>query len=363
MSIGQYPSVGLAEARLIRENAKKSLREGRDPGSLLRLAKIANEQAAANTFAAVASEYRQKLVSEGKSPATLTKIDWIIDDLLGPSIGSRPIAEIKAAEVLAALRQIESRKHFETATRARRVCGQIFRFAVATGRAEYDITHSLKGALTTPKTTHRAAILDKEKFATLLRDIDEYNGSISTKYAMRVLPYLFVRPAELRNMLWAELDFDDGLWRIPAAKLKMRRDHIVPLAKQVVEILKELNGLTGYSKFVFPSAWQSDRPLSENTLNTSLRRLGYDKSEMTSHGFRRTASTFLNEAGFNRDWIERQLAHVDGRSVRGIYNAAEYLDGRREMMQWWADQIGKMKTPLPGVETRRGVGNKTNLVA
>ena len=233
---------------------------------------------------------------------------------------------------------------------ARRLCGQVFRYAIATGRASRDLTQDLRGALTSPKYKPRAAVVDDKGIGQLMRAIEGYQGQGVTAFALKLAPLVFVRPAELRHAEWSEFDLDKTLWRIPAAKMKMRRDHLVPLPRQAAEILQRLRIATGSGRYLFPSAWGSKKPISENTVNGALRRLGYGKEEMCAHGFRRMVSTQLHEAGFNSEWIERQLAHLDGNQIRGIYNAAQYLDGRREMMQWWADRLDQLRADRAVVE-------------
>lgn len=343
IALGEHPTVSLADARGIREKVKQTLRDGRDPAQEKRMERINRAAAQGYTFAAIADELRAKLEKEERAPATLARHDWIFELYLKNTIGPRPVSELRAPEVLHALKKIEDRGRHETASRARRLCSQVFRLAIATGRLEHDPTQHLRGALVAAKPQNRASITDPRKLGGLLRSIDIFEGQATTMYALRMLPYVFVRPFEIRHAEWREIDFDNAIWRIAANKMKMRREHIVPLANQVVDLLKGLQPLTSYSRYVFPSLIAPDRPLSENTLNSALRRLGYEKDEICTHGFRHTASTMLNEQGFNRDWIERQLAHVDGDSVRGAYNAALYLEGRRTMMQWWADRLDELR--------------------
>lgn len=222
-------------------------------------------------------------------------------------------------------------------------CGQIFRYAVATGRAERNPAADLRGALAPVKTTHRAAITEPDGFAELLRAIDGYSGSFITASALRLAPLVFVRPGELRQAEWTEIDLERAEWRIPAARMKMRADHIVPLAQQSLAILRALQPLTGQGRFVFPSLRSMTRPMSDNTINAALRRLGYDKTQMTGHGFRAAASSMLNEQGWNGDVIERQLAHAERNKVRAAYNRAEHLHQRRSMMQAWADYLDALR--------------------
>ena len=260
-----------------------------------------------------------KFEAEGDAPATLKKKRWLLD-FANKELGKRPIAEIKAPEILDALRKIEKRGRHETATRARSTVGAVFRFAIATGRAERDPTADLRGALITPTVTHRATIVEPKAVGALLRAIDGFEGHAVTRYALKLAPLVFVRPGELRQGEWAEFDLADAEWRIPAKKMKMRRPHRVPLAPQALAILRELQEITGGSRYLFPSVRSWHRPISDNTLNAALRRLGYDKTELTIHGLRSTASTLLNESGkWHADAIERQLAHQEANEIRGAY--------------------------------------------
>jgi integrase len=256
-----------------------------------------------------------------------------------PWLGARPIDSITPPELLSALRRIEDRGAIETAHRAHQNCGQVFRYAVATGRAGRDPSADLRGAIPPAKVKHHASITDVKELGDLLRSIEGYKGSFITKCALRIAPLVFVRPGELRKAEWIEFDLDNSEWKIPPERMKMRVQHIVPLAWQATEILRELHALTGNHQYVFPGARTNGRPMSENTINAALRRLGYQSSDMTGHGFRSTASTLLNEQGWNRDAIERQLAHAERDSIRAAYNYAEHLPERRKMMQSWADYL------------------------
>ena len=259
-----------------------------------------------------------------------------------PWIGNRPIKDITAPELLATLRRMESRGALELAHRMREYCGMVFRYAVATGKAERDPSGDLRGALAPVKTKHHASVTDPKKIGELLRAIDGYTGSFMTKCALQLAPLVFVRPGELRTAEWAEFDLDAAEWRIPGEKMKMRDKHIVPLSKQAVEILRSIHPLTGSGRYVFPSVRTTARPMSENTVNAALRRLGYEKNEMTGHGFRSMASTLLHEQGWPHEAIERQLAHAERNKVSAAYNYAEHLPKRREMMQAWADYLGRL---------------------
>lgn len=267
-----------------------------------------------------------------------------------PVLGARPIGEITAPELLATLRKVEARGTLETAHRVHQTCSRVFRYAVATGRAERDPAADLRGAIPPQKQVHRASISDPVRIGELLRAIDGYDGSPITKAGLQLAALTFVRPGELRKAEWTEFDLDGAEWRIPAVRMKMSEQHIVPLAKQAVVILKELQKETGAGHLVFPGARTNGRPMSENTLNAALRRLDYGRDEMTAHGFRSMASTLLNEQGWHRDAIERQLAHAERDGVRAAYNYAEHLPERRKMMQAWANYLDGLRagaTVLP----------------
>lgn len=351
MAFGVYPEVSLAEARLRRDRARAVVREGRDPSverqTERRLAKLS----AGNTFQAIADEWLAK--QRGKLAAvTSAKTEWLLG-MAFAAIGRRPIAEITAPEILALLRDIEARGRHETAYRVKQRISQVFRYAVATGRAERDPAADLRGALAPVVSTPRAAVTDPKDVADLLRAIDGYAGQPVTLAALRLAPLLFVRPGNLRAMEWAELNLDAGEWRIPAGKMKMREAHVVPLAQQAVAILRELQPLTGRGQYVFPSIRSGQRPMSENTVNAALRRLGYDRDTMTGHGFRAMASTHLNEMGWAPDVIERQLAHAERNKVRAAYNRAQYLAERRKMMQTWADYLDALRMHAKAVPITR----------
>lgn len=343
LAIGVYPAVGLREARDARDEAKRLLREGSDPSVAKKAAKAAHAQAVADTFDAIAAELMDKKRREKKADQTLIKIEWLLS-LAKPAIGSRPISEISAPEILRVLRAVEARGRHETARRLRATIGQVFRYAVATGRADTDPTGALKGAITTPVTRHRAAIIEPKAFGGLLRAIAGYEGAPETRIALELLSLTFVRPGELRAAEWSEFDLDAGIWSIPAQRMKMKRAHRVPLSPRAVSILRDLQVLTGDGRLLFPSARSLSRCMSENTINAALRRLGFGKDEMTGHGFRSAASSTLNECSlWHADAIERQLAHVDNDSVRRAYARADYWDERVRMMDWWAEKCDEMK--------------------
>jgi integrase len=290
---------------------------------------------------------------EGRAPATLKKSRWLLEPTIA-AFKDRPIGEITAPELLHALRKFELRGRYESATRLRTLAGMIFRYAIATGRASRDIAGDLRGALTTPKVMHRAAITDPGELGKLLRAIEGYYGQPTTRLALQLSALLFVRPGELRHARWKEIDFDKAVWIVPAATMKMKRPHRVPLSRQAIVILRELHALTGQGEFVFPAVDSIRRPMSNNTLNAALRRLGYAKEEVSVSGFRATASTLLNEMGrWNPDAIERQLAHMEENDVRRAYmHAAEFWGERVEMMQVWADYLDQLRH---GLSTAHGI--------
>lgn len=342
LSFGVHPEVSLAEARTKRDAARAVLRNGQDPGAIKRAHKVASKVAAANSFEAVGREWLAKQKPK-LAASTYAKSEWMLVDNVFPWLGSRPVAEIDAPELLAVLRRIEARGAHETAHRTKEKCGQVFRYAIATGRASRDPSADLRGALAPIVRTSRAAVTDPTKMGDLLRALDGYSGQFATRCALRLAPLLFVRPGELRHAEWAEFDLDGALWRIPASKMKMREEHLVPLAPQAVEILGELEPLTGRGRYLFPSLRSPREPMSENTVNAALRRLGYDKDTMTGHGFRAMASTRLNEMGWKEDVIERQLAHAERNKVRAAYNRAQYLAERKKMMAAWADYLDELR--------------------
>jgi integrase len=328
ISLGVYPDVGLAEARDKREQARKLLAAGVDPGEHRKAEKIAVVENPENTFQAVAREWFD-MFSKPWAKGHADKIIRRLELYIFPWLGARPIKAITAQELLAVLRRIEGRGANETAHRAMQVCGRVFRYAVATGRAERDPSRDLSGALAPVKEKHLASITDPQEVGALLRAIDAYNGEWITRCALRLAPLVFVRPGELRHARWSEIDFDKAEWRIPAARMEMRVQHIVPLSTQAIAVLRDLEQLTRKFDFAFPGTRSRERPMSENTVTAALRRMGYGGDEMTGHGFRSMASTLLNEQGWNRDAIERQLAHGERDAVRAAYNYAQHLAERR----------------------------------
>ncbi len=343
LALGQYPSRSLAEARRARDDAKDKLEQSIDPAETRKLEKLAVSRAAADTFEAIAGEWLLKIEREGRADATMIKSRWFVG-LLSTSLARRPIASITAPELLLALRKIEVQGKYETARRARSTASRIFRYAIATGRAERNPAADLLGALVSPKVKHHATIIAPSAIGALLRAIDDYTGSPTVRAALRLLPLVFVRPMELRHARWADIDFAAARWTIPAAIMKMRAPHIVPLSRQALAIIEDVRPLTGDAPYVFPSMRTVHRPISENTLNAALRRLGYSNDDMTSHGFRSMASTRLNEMGhWNPDAIERQLAHGERNAVRAAYNHAQHIIERTAMMQAWADYLDNLR--------------------
>jgi integrase len=335
--------ITLKDARSRRDEAKRQLTDGFDPSQQKRLAKLAQATEQANTFEALAAEFVDKKRGEAKAAATISKLEWLVR-LAKPALGPRPITEITAPEVLKALKGVGARDRRETAKRLRAVVGAIFRYAVATGRASSDPTAALKGALMAPVVRHRAAIVDPAGIGGLLRAIDGHNGTPEVRYGLQLLALTFVRPGELRGATWAEVDFDAAVWTIPAMRMKMRRQHRVPLARQTLIVLHNAHALSGEAELIIPGMRGRGGLLSENTFNAALRRLGYPKEEMTAHGFRAAASSILDESGlWNPDAIEARLAHVEGNAVRRAYARAQFCDERVKMMQWWADRFDDMK--------------------
>lgn len=355
ISLGTFPETSLAEARRKRDEARKLVSEGIDPSAKRKQEKLTAHIASETAFEPVAREWldgRQEL-----APATREKLQWLLESHAFPWIGQRPVAEVTAPELLAVLRKVEFRGRLETAQRLRQVCGQIFRFAVATGRAERDPAADLKGALKTKKTRHHASLTEPAKVGELLRAIDGFEGSHVVACALKFSPLVFVRPGELRQAEWAEIDLEAAIWRIPAEKMKMGETHLVPLSAQSLAVLRELHPLTGAGRYVFPSIRSTRRPMSENTVTAALRRLGYSGDEMTAHGFRSMASTLLHEQGWPSHLIERQLAHAERNKVKAAYNYAEYMAERIEMMQAWADFLDALRSGGKVQPIRRKTGS------
>lgn len=344
LAIGAYPDISLAKARERREEARRTLADGQDPSAIKRKAKQATVVAATHSFRSIAEEYLAKREREGLAEVTLKKRRWLIDFAL-PALGEREIASITAAELLQVIRPIEASGRHETARRMRAAIGAVFRYAIATARAEVDPTFALRDALTAPQVEHRAAVTDASDLGAILRAIDGYHGQPTTKAALRLMPLLFPRPGELRAARWREFDLAKATWAIPAERMKMRHPHRMPLPKQAVAILAELQRLTGGGEYVFPGIGRGDKPISENTLNNALRRLGFGPDVATAHGFRATASTLLNECGlWSADAIERQLAHAEPNAVRRAYARGAHWEERVRLMGWWADHLDALKS-------------------
>ena len=339
---GAYPALSLKEAREKRDESKALLARGIDPSLHKQAAKAASIAETANAYEVVAREWHAKYApgwTESNAERVLARQAKDVFSF----IGKRPIAQISAPELLAVLRKVEERGALDTAHRILQDTSRIFRYAIATGRAERDPGADLKGALPVPRKGHFSTIVDTKEIGQLLRDIDAYSGNLIVRAALRLAPYVFVRPGELRKAEWSEFDLENAEWRIPAKRMKMRVLHIVPLSRQVLGILHDLHPYSGDGLYLFPSVRAKSAPISDMTLLAGLRRLGYSKEQMTVHGFRSLASTLLNEQGFNRDWVERQLAHGERNSVRASYNYAEYLPERRKMMQTWADFLDSLR--------------------
>lgn len=349
MSIGPYGAapagISLEAARSLRNEAKALLRQGVDPAARARRLKTARDEKLANTFASVADEYLAKKGREGVASATASKLAWLLA-LAKAELGSLPISDITAADVLRLLRRLEAAGKLETAKRLRAVVGSVFRFAIATARAVNDPTQALKGAISSPKVTHRAAITDPASLGGLLRSIDGFKGQPTTKAGLQLLSLLACRPGELRHAKWPEFDLDRRVWNIPAERMKMRRAHRIPLPEQAVSILRELQTITahGVAALVLPGLRSVSRPISENTLNGALRQMGYSKDDHCAHGFRSTFSTLANESGkWSVDSIEAALAHIEPNAVRRAYARSDYWDERVKLMSWWADHLDMLR--------------------
>ena len=351
ISLGVYPDVGLKEARDKREAARKQIAAGIDPGQQRKAQQRTLIEHTINTFEAIAREWFA-MVSPTWVESHSSKIMRRLEREVFPWIGAKPIKEVTAPELLSVVRRVEVRGFNETAHRILQHSGCVFRYAVATGRAERDPTRDLAGALAPVVKEHFASISDPTEVGKLLLAMDKYPGEFVTACALRLSALLFVRPGELRKAEWSELDMFKAEWRIPAVRMKMRAMHIVPLSEQAIAIFHELKLLTGKRALVFPGAVNHTRPMSDNTVNLAFRRLGYANKEMTAHGFRSMASTLRNEQGWNRDAIERQLAHAERDAVRAAYNHAEFLPDRRKMMQAWADYLDLLKANAVGDKLR-----------
>ena len=353
LAFGTYPEITLADARQRRDEARRQIAHGIDPGAVRKAQKQAKTEEK-ETFEIIAREWHTKFKPTWK-PSHAEQLLTRLERDVFPYLGTRPIKEIKAPELLTVLRRIESRGALETAHRARVICGQILRYAVATGRAERDPSADLKGALPPVKTINRAAIVEPKKVGELLRAIDGYQGGFVVQCALKFAPLVFVRPGELRHAEWSEIDFENAEWNIPPGKMKMKEPHLVPLSKQAIAILEEIKKLTGSSRYVFPSGRSFARPMSDNAILAALRRMGYAKEEMSGHGFRAMARTILDEVLQVRpDFIEHQLAHAVRDPNGRAYNRTAHLAERRKMMQLWADYLDGLKAGAKVIPIRSG---------
>lgn len=337
LSLGSFPEVTLASARAKRDEARRLIAEGIDPSQKRKAEKSAATTSAQNTFGLVAAEYIKNLEEQGKAASTVEKNRWLLQDLAKP-LASRPITDITPAELLDLLKRIEKSGRRDTARRLRGTISSVYRYAIATLRATTDPTYPLRGALLQPIVQHRAAITDERELGALMRSIDEYDGWPTLKAALQLLALTMTRPGDVRHMRRSEIIFPKATWRIPAERMKMRRPHDVPLSTQALSVLREVWDLSR-GELVLPSIRSSIKPLSENAMNSALRRMGYTKDEATAHGFRSSASTILNERGFDPDVIEAALAHQADDDVRAAYNRAKYWPQRVKLMQTWADLL------------------------
>jgi integrase len=352
VGLGEYPSVGLQEARKRLLAERERLAHGADPAAMRRQLRHAKTIAGDDSLKSVATEWLAKRKAGGWTDVTLAKHTQRLETWVYPYVGTRAMRSLTSGDLLLVVQRPERAAKIETAHRLKQVFGSLFRYAIATGRADADPSTALRGALVPLKVTHRASLKNPQAIGAMLRAIDGYTGrGVAATAALKLAPLVFVRPGELRKAEWAEFEFKSAQWRIPGERMKMGLPHLVPLSRQALAILKDLQPVTGGGRYVFPSLRTRARPLSENTINAALRRLGYTKEEMTAHGFRSIASTMLHEAGFNSDWIEAQLAHADP-TVRGDYNFALYLQQRRKMMQAWADMLDRLREDRKVVKLR-----------
>jgi len=345
LALGTYPSISLKSARTKHLKAKQDLSRNIDPMAQKKIEK-ANHANHANldTFQAIAKTWIMKKKPQWADKTYLHKESELSNHIL-PWLGALKINTIRAMDILQVCQRIEANGHHEQAHRVKMLCGQIMRYAVAIGKAERDPTPDLKGALTPVKSLHRPCLQNPKQVGELMRAISEHQGTFIVHCALRLSPYIFLRPSELRSLEWQEIDFNERIINIPGEKMKMRQTHIVPLSTQAIEILQEIQSLTGRGRYVFPGARSTNRCMSDGAINATLRRIGYDtKREHCAHGFRGTASTLLHELGYNSDVIERQLAHKEGNAIKAAYNHARHLPERKKMMQEWADYLNKLKS-------------------
>jgi integrase len=343
LSLGSYPDLSLKAARESRDQSRRLLANGIDPADKKRRDKHAAKVSAANSFSAIAKAYIQKNKRDGLAETTIRKREWFLK-LVEKALGNRPISEIAPFEVLEAVRPFEAAKNNEKAHRTLQFIGQVFRYAVANQVAPSDPTRDLRGALASPKPKHLAAILEPKKAGELLRAIDGYEGYPTTRIALKLSALVFGRPGEVRQAEWQEIDFESAVWRVPAGKMKGRVDHVAPLSRQSLALLREAHAITAGGRYVFPSIRTHLRPMSENTVNSALRRMGFTGDEMTAHGFRAMASTLLNEScKWSPDAIERALAHQDKDRIRAAYHRGTHWAERVEMAQWWGDYLDMLR--------------------
>ncbi|MBT0357843.1 tyrosine-type recombinase/integrase [Morganella morganii subsp. morganii] len=346
LAFGVFPTVTLAEAREMRNQAKKVLAAGGDPGEVKKEEKAIQKLSTGNTFEAIAREWHKSKADRWSLRYRDEIIDTFEKDVF-PYIGKRPIAEIKPLELLETLRRMEKRGALEKMRKVRQRCGEVYRYAIITGRAEYNPAPDLATALTPPKKQH-FPFLTAEELPYFLKDLAGYTGSVITKTATKIILLTAVRTQELRFARWQDIDLEKGIWEIPAEVMKMKRPHVVPLSKQVIELFNSLKPLSGHYELVFIGRNNHRKPISKESVNQVIELLGY-KGRLTGHGFRHTMSTILHEKGYNSAWIETQLAHIDKNAIRGTYNHAQYMDGRREMMQWYADYMDELEDSLDNV--------------
>jgi len=343
LSMGTFPEVTIRQARLARDEARQMLAQGIDPASVRAARRFVPGGDGEETFMALAREWHERFKTKW-SPATAARIWRMLERDVLPWIGSRPLTTLQPIDVLSTVRRIEERGAIDTAHRVLSICNQVLRYAVQTGRLQSNPARDLAGALPPAQVTHRAAITDPEEFGRLLRAIDDYTGDYTTRVALQLAPLVFVRPGELRHMEWEEIDEARALWEIPAQKMKMKAAHIVPLSRQALALLREIKPFSGPSGYVFPSLRSRERPISNNTLNAALRRMGFSKDQMTAHGFRASARTMLDEQlRFPPEIIEHQLAHTVRDPLGRAYNRTTHLAERAEMMQAWADYLDRLK--------------------
>ncbi|EJD6039934.1 tyrosine-type recombinase/integrase [Morganella morganii] len=346
LAFGVFPTVTLAEAREMRNQAKKVLAAGGDPGEVKKEEKAIQKLSTGNTFEAIAREWHKSKADRWSLRYRDEIIDTFEKDVF-PYIGKRPIAEIKPLELLETLRRMEKRGALEKMRKVRQRCGEVYRYAIITGRAEYNPAPDLATALTPPKKQH-FPFLTAEELPYFLKDLAGYTGSVITKTATKIILLTAVRTQELRFARWQDIDLEKGIWEIPAEVMKMKRPHVVPLSKQVIELFNSLKPLSGHYELVFIGRNDHRKPISKESVNQVIELLGY-KGRLTGHGFRHTMSTILHERGYNSAWIETQLAHIDKNAIRGTYNHAQYMDGRRDMMQWYADYMDELESSLDNV--------------